>query len=278
RLNPLSFPEEGTTLQLIDAPESRQFKLFDAKVAGSKEIMEISLPQMISNKSEDCTGGPIFRGNTVVGFCTAGYLDDRYYAYAIPASELRRLMNRSFIIKSYNSLSDSEPIGTSYYQKSLMESLTSVLWLGLDDAERLARKKGKMMLINVYTTWAGWSKLMKKNTYSSKRIIRYINENFYAVRLDAEAVETLTLNNLAYDRKDDSDYHALAYSLLEGKMEFPSTVFLDEEINVLLVVPGYMDPTKMEVVLHYFSEKAYLNTSMSFGEFERKYFQRANRY
>ena len=135
-----------------------------------------------------------------------------------------------------------------------------------------------MMLIDVYTDWAGWSKVMNKNTYSQKRIIRYINENFIAVKLDAETNDILTFNKLAYDRKDGSDYHTLAYSLLEGRMDFPSTVFLDESIKVLMVVPGYMDPQRMEVVLHYFSEKAYKDTKVSFSAYEQQYLRRTNRY
>ncbi len=66
----------------------------------------------------------------------------------------------------------------------------------------------------------------------------------------------------------------LAYSLLEGKMEFPSIVILDEEINEIFVIPGYMDANKMEVMLHFFSEKAYLNEKMTFSQFEQRFWQR----
>ena len=57
-------------------------------------------------------------------------------------------------------------------------------------------------------------------------------------------------------------------------MDFPSTVFLDDKLNVIMVVPGYMDAQKLEVVLHYFGDKAYLNTRTSFQEYERKYLEK----
>ena len=54
-----------------------------------------------------------------------------------------------------------------------------VLWKQMPEAERLARSKGKLVLVDVTTKWAGWSNLMEKNTYSKKSIIRYLNENFF---------------------------------------------------------------------------------------------------
>jgi thioredoxin-related protein len=223
---------------------------------------------------DDCTGGPVFQGKKVVGFVVAGYRDDRYYAYCIPSSEARRLLNRSFIIKTYGSVSNLRPTPSTPFQTSLMESLEAVLWQTIPMAIRLAAQKRRMILIDVTTRWAGWSNLMDKNTYSKKSIIRYLNENFYAVRLDAETHDTITINGLTYYRNYGSPYHSLAYYLLDGNMQFPSTVILDEDTNELLAIPGYMDAKKLEVVLHYFYEKAYLNEALSFQQYEFRYWQR----
>jgi len=270
-LSILSFPKDGTALTTFINPDERRIRPVTSKVGGSKELLEEYLPQLLSRQSDHTTGGPILKGNELVGFLTAGYLDDQHYSYAIPAYELNKLLNRSFIIKAFNSLNDTQPIGTSYYQKNLMESLTAVLWMSLPDAERLARKSGKMVLVDVSSEWSGWSKLMHKNTYSSKKIIRYLNENFYTVRFNAESEDPVNFNRLTYQGAQTGSFHTLAYSLLEGEMEFPSTVILDEELSVIMVIPGYMDTRKMEVVLHYFSEKAYLKTSPSFQEYEQAF-------
>lgn len=269
------FPSNGSQVQLTGIPDQYRLQFGDAVVAGAKEIGGRNLPQMVARDLEDCTGGPIFQDGKVVGFAVAGYYDDnRYYAYGISVYELKRLLNRSFIIKTFSSVSDLQPTPFSPMQKELMESLEAVLWQSLPDAERLAHKKKKMILIDVSTKWTGWSSLMQKNTYSRKSIIRCLNENFYAVRLDAETTDTIVFNHLSYYRNSGSPYHTLAYSLLEGNMQFPSTVILDEEINELLVIPGYMDARKMEVVLHYFFEKAYLNEELSFQQYEYRYWDR----
>lgn len=275
QLGGTAFPDEGTAVQMTLAPDQNRLRFGTATIFGQKEVLGRNLPQLVSNEIEECTSGPIFTENKLCGFAVAGYLDGkRYFGYAIGSAAFRGMLYRSFIIKSYNSLRDTKAIGAGYYQKSLMESLTAILWQSMPDAERMARKKRKMILIDVSTKWAGWSKLMDKNTYSKKSIIRYLNENFYSVRLDAESNETIPFNNVAYTRNYGSTYHTLAYSLLEGKMEFPSIVILDEEINEIFVIPGYMDANKMEVMLHFFSEKAYLNENMTFSQFEERFWQR----
>ncbi len=274
-LSPLNFPGNGAIVQLTGNADQHRLLFGHAMISGTKDILGKTMPQMISTQMEDCTGGPIFQGATVVGFAVAGYLDDhRYYAYGIPAYELRRLLNRSFIIKTFSATSEMSPTPFAPFQANLMESLEAVLWQNFADAERVVTKRKKMVLIDVSTKWAGWSNLMEKNTYSKKGIIRYLNENFYAMRLDAESNDTIVFNRLAYHRNSGSPYHTLAYSLLEGNMQFPSTVILDEELNELLVIPGYMDAKKMEVVLHYFFEKAYLNVALSFQQYEYKYWEK----
>lgn len=270
------FPDDGTEVSIFTNPKNRIPKTVSARVSGSKFIQEEDLPQLVSRETEDCTAGPIMRQGKLEGFVVAGYLDDRYYAYAMPVSELRRLINRSFIIKAYNSLTDQQVLRQGHYQKNLMDNLTSVLWITLPEAERIAPIRDKMVIIDVYTEWSGWTKLMDKNTYSKKRIIRYINENFCAVRLNAESSDPVDFRNLTYRGDPEGGFHTLAYSLLEGNMDFPSTVFLNEELEVLAVVPGYMDTNRMEVVLHYFSEKAYLKEGLSFQEYQREFYSRNN--
>jgi thioredoxin-related protein len=273
-LGGMEFPAEGSSLNIAMLNEEEGIQAAPALVKGFKEIMDRKMPQLVSKDIDECTGGPIFHSGKLTGFVVAGYRDEsRYFAYAVSANDLRRLLSRSFIIKSYNSVRDDHPIGAGRFQANLMESLSSVLWTTLPEAERMARKRKRMIIIDVSTKWTGWSNLMDKNTYSRKRIIRYLNENFYAVRLDAESNDTITFNNVAYVRNFGSTYHALAYSLLEGQMSFPSTVILDEDINEIFVIPGYMDANKMEVMLHFFSEKAY-EKNIGFSQFEQSYWQR----
>jgi thioredoxin-related protein len=269
----LVFPEKGQKLVLAMSPSNRKLIVTEGTVSGAKDIAGISLPQISSSGDQDLTNGLVFHQGNLVGFMVAGYLDNKFYSYAVSAYDLRRLLTRSFIIKSFNSLRDSKPLRNSFYQEELMQGLTAVLWMSISDAERLMAKRPKMILIDISTRWTGWGQMHKRN-YTSKRIIRYMNEAFYAVQMDAETADTINFNRLRYTRSPGSPFHTLAESLLEGQMVFPSTVFMDENLNVLMVVPGSMDESRLEVALHYFGEKAYREPRMSYQQFVKSYWSR----
>jgi thioredoxin-related protein len=269
----LVFPEKGQKVILAMSPANRKLAVAEGIISGAKDIAGVSLPQITSNGDQDYTNGLVFSQGALVGFLVAGYLDGKFYSFAVSAYDLRRLLTRSFIIKSFNSLRDGKPLTASFYQKELLEGLTSVLWMSIADAERLTAKRPKMILIDISTRWTGWGQTHKRN-YHSKRIIRYMNEAFYAVKLDAETADTIFFNRLQYTRSPGSPFHTLAESLLEGQMVFPSTVFMDEKLNVLMVVPGSMEESRLEVALHYFGEKAYQVSKTSYQQFVKAYWER----
>jgi thioredoxin-related protein len=103
---------------------------------------------------------------------------------------------------------------------------------------------------------------MDANTYSNAQIIRYINENYYAVKFDAEQKTPVTIldHTFSFVGEGRQGYHELAAALLQGKMSYPSTVFLDEEFRMIQVVPGYLDAAGIEPILAYFGSGAYTNT------------------
>ncbi|MDG1980821.1 MAG: thioredoxin, partial [Flavobacteriaceae bacterium] len=48
-----------------------------------------------------------------------------------------------------------------------------------------------------------------------------------------------------------------AAALLNGKLSYPTTVFMNEELGILDRVPGYLSPDIMEQVITYFADKKY---------------------
>jgi thioredoxin-related protein len=89
--------------------------------------------------------------------------------------------------------------------------------------------------------------------------VNYINENYYAVKLDAEQKEDIILmdNTFKYVAEGRRGYHELAAALLQGKMSYPTTVFLDESFSMIQPVPGYLDARGIEPILWYFASDAF---------------------
>ncbi len=146
-----------------------------------------------------------------------------------------------------------------YSQDSETEHLK---WYTFEEVNELSKTDPRPILVDVYTDWCGWCKKMDKNTYEHPIIIKYLNDNYYSVKFDAETKDTIIfhgkefLNNRADQRRGS---HDLAIALLQGKMSYPTTVFLNGKLELLTAAPGYLDAKKMEPIVHFFAEEAYKN-------------------
>lgn len=142
---------------------------------------------------------------------------------------------------------------------------TKINWISIEKAQLLNKKSSKPILVDIYTDWCKWCHEMDKNTYSDPVIINYINQNFYAVKLNAEQREAINFKEKKYNfvASGRSGYHELAAAMLQGKLSFPSTVFLDSKLNLIQVVPGYIETKTMEPLLQFMHQKKYENTEWS---------------
>lgn len=130
-------------------------------------------------------------------------------------------------------------------------------WLDIEEAVKRAKKKRKKILIDVYTDWCGWCKVMDKKTFSHPAIAQYINDNFYAVKMNAEKRDNIIFNDQVYTFNEQGRSHNLAITLLSGQMSYPSVVYLDEKLKVIQAVPGFHEAKEYDAILHFFAENKY---------------------
>ncbi len=130
-------------------------------------------------------------------------------------------------------------------------------WLSFEKAVEMQQKNPKKIVLDIYTDWCGWCKKMDKNTYTDQEVIKILNEKYYFVKLNAEQKEDIIYKDKTFKFKQEYKAHELAVSLLNGKMSYPSTVFLDENMSILTVVPGYLTPKDLNPILKYFGEDIY---------------------
>ncbi|MDB5274661.1 MAG: hypothetical protein JWO58_3028 [Chitinophagaceae bacterium] len=145
---------------------------------------------------------------------------------------------------------------------SQVDSAPKIKWLSYDEAAKIAAKKNKLIMIDTYTTWCSWCKVMDKSTFSDADIAKYMTKKYVAVKLNAEGSTTIHYKGVPLTERE------FANKIL-GVSSFPTTVYLDSKQDVLSAVPGYLEPKKYKQVLVFFAEDHYKTTT--WPEFEKNY-------
>lgn len=143
-----------------------------------------------------------------------------------------------------------------------------IQWLSFEEAVARQKEEPKKIFIDVYTDWCGWCKKMDKGTFSDPEVARFVNQHFYAVKLDAEGKDPITVNGHTYRYNAEYRSHELAIALLQGQMSYPTTVYLDEKLNMLSPVAGYLTVDIFRKIIRYYGEDHY--KQMPWQEYEAK--------
>ena len=133
-------------------------------------------------------------------------------------------------------------------------------WLDFEEAMKRNEKKPRKIFIDMYTDWCGWCKKMDQSTFVDPVIVDYMNKNYYSVKFDAERADTVIFQNTPYVNQNPEgrrSSHDLAKALLQGRMSYPSFVFLHSTGKILTIVPGFRKSEEMEPILHFIAEDAY---------------------
>jgi len=144
----------------------------------------------------------------------------------------------------------------------------NVAWMTWEEAisaANRAKKAGKvpkMIFVDIFTDWCGWCKKMDKETFEQTEVAAYLNKHFYPVKFNAEQKESINYAGklFKYVVNGRRGYHELAAALLNGKMSYPTVVFLNEDFQLLQRIPGYLDIPTFNSIMRYLAEKHYLDT------------------
>lgn len=124
-------------------------------------------------------------------------------------------------------------------------------WISMEEAEAKMKEHPKKVIVDVYTSWCGWCKVMDRETYANDSLIRFVNDNFYAVKFDAESRNAISFMGKKWEYSAQSRVNELAVELLQGRLSYPTTVFLDENFQNAQPTPGYLKVFQMESILKY---------------------------
>ena len=138
-----------------------------------------------------------------------------------------------------------------------------VTWYTFEEAIELNITEPRKIMIDVYTDWCSWCKVMDKSTFSDSIVSRYLSEAYYPVKLNAEQKEDIVFKDdtFKFVAQGARGYHELAAALLNNQMSYPSVVFLDENIQIIHVQKGFVKPQPFDEIIKFIGGDHYKTTT-----------------
>jgi uncharacterized protein YyaL (SSP411 family) len=119
-------------------------------------------------------------------------------------------------------------------------------WYEFNEGYELAKKKNKIMLVDVYTDWCGWCKRMDRDTYAKSEIIASINKDYIPVKFNPE----ITGVEYTYEGKKYTNGQELAQVISQNRISgYPTTIFIYPKGQKTNVIAGYFNAQQFKPIL-----------------------------
>ncbi|MFT5877557.1 MAG: thioredoxin-related protein [Dokdonia sp.] len=165
-----------------------------------------------------------------------------------------------------------------YFQGFSQEKIN---WIKVSEIEAALAKESRKVLIDVYTNWCGPCKMMMNQTFSDSEVISYINKNFYAVKFNAEGNESFNFKGQNYsnktynpaneNRRNGTHEFTMAIAPVNGKVAYPTIVYLDESLKIISPVQGFWKSHDFIPLIHFIQDEQYL-TDTPFEVYSKTYY------
>lgn len=144
-------------------------------------------------------------------------------------------------------------------------AFSQVNWMTMNQALEAQKNNPKKILIKFYADWCVMCKKMDRETFNHPEIAKYINENYYAVKFNAEGNEQVdfegkNFGNPHYNAHKKPSYGGGARHQFAQYMNisaYPSTVFLDNDKNLITGLVGYFEAREVEPYLALIATEKY---------------------
>jgi thioredoxin-related protein len=122
-------------------------------------------------------------------------------------------------------------------------------WMAFDAAMAKASEENRYVVVDFYTDWCKWCKVMDQKTYSDSLVVKTLQEGFVAAKIDGESQEKITYRGKTMTQSE--------FTMGMKVSGFPSTLFMDSQGNVIGILPGYIEAPVFLKILDYVSSEAY---------------------
>ncbi|RLD67973.1 MAG: hypothetical protein DRI95_03940 [Bacteroidetes bacterium] len=123
-------------------------------------------------------------------------------------------------------------------------------WYSWEEGYKKAKEENKIIVLDAYTEWCGWCKVMDRETYSQKSVQDKIEAEFIAIKLNPELSGTYVFESNNYS--GDELIKKLSKNKFRG---YPSTFFVYPNTGNSYMEVGYIKADPFGKLLNKYATK-----------------------
>ncbi|MCK5682527.1 thioredoxin family protein [bacterium] len=141
-----------------------------------------------------------------------------------------------------------------YYTVLLLFSMTLSLsasknWYEFEEGIAKAEAEKKPVVIDFYTDWCKWCKVMDEKTFSVPEVEKYLFEHYVPIRINAESQDAISYQGKEFTYATLTRYF--------GVNSYPSLAYLDKNGEFLTIIPGYIEKDQFLKIITYIHKELY---------------------
>jgi thioredoxin-related protein len=125
-----------------------------------------------------------------------------------------------------------------------------VRWYGFNEGMKAAAAQKKLVVLDFYTDWCHWCKVMDKKTFADKKVSRQLKKDFICIRINAE-------KNSPQFKYQGKMFTPRQFTRQVGVRGFPTIAFFDKKQQLITKLPGYIPANNFSKILQYMNEGCY---------------------
>lgn len=131
--------------------------------------------------------------------------------------------------------------------KPEVEVEKKITWLDYEMGYNKAVRENKIILVDVYTDWCGWCKVMDRETYTNAEVIKTVNTHFVTVKLNPEKTRSFSFGKSTMTAEQLHSW--LGYGRTFG---YPTTYFVHNPgtSQERQSIAGYLPPVEFMGILN----------------------------
>ena len=130
-----------------------------------------------------------------------------------------------------------------------------VHWLGFEQLEDSLKIHPKKVFIDFYADWCGPCIKMQNDVFTDKKIVALLNEEYYAVKMNVESIDTIMFGNQRFvnerqNRRNPVHQIPLLMASQKNKpFSLPALVVMDENFHARARYFQYLSVEQLSKIL-----------------------------